>query len=430
MSRLRALASKVLASFWLVPALVVAGAVALGVGLVELSDVHDARLAERWPRLFGVGAPGTREMLSAIASSMITVAGVVFSVTIVALSLTASTYSPRVLRTFMHDRGTQLVFGVFVGAFAYCLVVLRTIRGDADGEGGFVPSLATLGALVFALVAVGFLVYFIHHLATTIQASSILERVARETARAVDALFPEPLGRDEDDEERGEEPAPGQRWSSLPARRSGYIVTVDAAGLLAFAHERGTVLRMELGVGDFAVETQPLASLAGPAREDDADALAALYSIEPQRSIEQDAAFGMQQIVDIALKALSPGVNDATTALMCLDRLTAILVRLARRRVPSVRRADADALRVIAKAPAFADLVRLAYDPIRRNAGGKVDVLEHLLGSLLLLARATFSPRRRAVVSAQFQALAEVVGRTVAAPSERAALLARARLPA
>ena len=129
MSRLRALWWRVSASLWFVPGMMVLGATLLAVLLVDLDDTFQLELAERWPRLFGAGAEGAREMLSAIAGSMITVAGVVFSVTLVALSLASQQYSPRVLRSFMADRPTQAVLGVFVGVFAYCLVVLRTIRG-------------------------------------------------------------------------------------------------------------------------------------------------------------------------------------------------------------------------------------------------------------------------------------------------------------
>src|SRR5690606_28160873 len=136
---------------------------------------------------------------TSIATSMITVAGVVFSVTIVALSLTASQYSPRVLRTFTSDRPTQLVLGVFVSIFVYCLVVLRTIRGGDDN--GFVPSLAVMGGLCLSLVGIAFLVYFIHHLATSIQAASIVSRVVGATLAAIDELFPENLGAPADEEE-------------------------------------------------------------------------------------------------------------------------------------------------------------------------------------------------------------------------------------
>jgi uncharacterized membrane protein len=412
--RLRALVLGVRESFWLIPAVALAAAVLLAIGLVEADGLVDADLAQRWPRLFGAGAEGARGTLSAIASSMITVAGVVFSVTIVALSLAANAYSPRVLRTFMHDRTTQAAFGVFVGIFAYCLVVLRTIRAADDDGAAFVPSLAVFGALVLALVGVWVLVYFIHHVAVTIQVSTILQRIADETRQSIATLFPEALGEGEDDD--AVLPAPEREWRALPARRSGYIVSVDAGGLLAFARSRGAVLRMELGVGEFAVESQPLASLAGGAQKDaaDAEALDRLYTFGAERNVYQDAAFGLQQIVDVGARALSPGVNDPSTAAMCADHLGALLACLARRRMPQRLRREDGEVRVIARAPSFEHLAALALEPLRRHARGDPQVLA-ALERAARAAEAAAPPRRRSVLRGHLDAI-EAEGGTALAP--------------
>jgi uncharacterized membrane protein len=405
MRRLRELLWALRSSLWLIPGVALVLAMAAGIALVGVDPELERGLAQRWPRLFGVGPDGARGTLEAIAGSMITVAGVVFSVTLVALSLAASTYSPRILRTFMHDRGTQLAFGVFVGAFAYCLVVLRTVRAGGDGGEDFVPSLAVLGALVLALVAVCVLVYFIHHVVVSIQVSTILARVARETSRAIDGLFPEQLGAGEDDEEPAQ-PA-GLAWRALPARRSGYIVAVDGEGLLDWAARRGATVRMELAVGEFAVQSLPIASVAGGRPGDaeaDARALDACYSIAEQRTIEQDAGFGVQQIVDVAVRALSPGVNDPTTARMCIHHLAALLVRLARRRPPSRLRYQDGELRVIAKAPGFEALAALVFETLARYADGKPEVLATLSEAARLVASVA-SPSRRAAVERHLAAL-------------------------
>ena len=390
MRRLRELALGARESFWLIPSAALVAAVLLGAALVELDATLDIALQDRWPRLFGAGAEGARGTLAAIAGSMITVAGVVFSVTVVALSLAASTYSPRVLRTFMHDRPTQIALGVFVGVFAYCLVVLRTVRADGGDGAVFVPSIAVFGALLLALVAVWVLVYFIHHVALIIQAPTILERIAAETREAIDRLFPDPIGEEPDGPEAPE--AGGAAWRPLPALRSGYIVSVDAEGLVAFARERGAVLRMELGVGEFAIESRPLASLAGGRGDlrEEARALDKLYSLGSERTVAQDAGFGLQQIVDVATRALSPGINDPSTACMCVDHLSALLVRLAGRRIPSRMRTEHGELRVIARRPTFEDLVALAFEPLERYAAGKPEVLqrlEHAAGEVRAVAR-------------------------------------------
>jgi uncharacterized membrane protein len=329
---------------------------------------------------------------------MITVAGVVFSVTLVALSLAASQYSPRVLRTFMGDRPTQVVFGTFVGTFAYCLTVLRTIRG---GEEGFVPSLAVLGGILLAFVGIAMLVFFIHHLAASIEASSILQRITAATVRAVEDLFPEELGAPLAENHAMPATPLLRDWTAAPAQGTGYIISVDNQGLLAFARQLGRIVRMERGIGEFVVAGQPLVSLAGAeaVSEDDEAAVNRCFALDRQRTMEQDAAFGLQQIVDVAAKALSPGINDASTALMCIDRLTEILVRLARRRIESPFRCDDGGLRVIALGPSFASLVALAYHELAAEARGKRGVLEHLVKSLEQLLEATGDPDRRRVLA-------------------------------
>lgn len=416
---MKALWWRIVGGLWFVPTLIVLGLVLLAAALVESGALVDAPLAERWPRLFGAGAEGARGMLSAIAGSMITVAGVVFSVTLVALSLAASQYSPRVLRTFMADRPTQVVLGTFVGIFAYCLVVLRAIRGAGEGEAGFVPSIAVFGGLVLAFAGIGLLVFFIHHLASSIEASSILARVTSATLRAIDDLFPEDLGSGAEDEPLAAES--GGAWVPIASLETGYIVSVDNERLLGFARSRGRVVRMEQGIGDFVVEGRPLASLQGSESPGarDAEDLAACYSFDRQRSVEQDAAFGVQQIVDIAEKALSPGNNDSTTAVMCIDRLTQVLAALARRRIASPCRRDGGALRVIAAGTTFAKLADLAYGALRDHARGNRAVLARLLWSMAEVGALTSDPGRRRVL-AQHAALAGQGLAAAAASGQRA----------
>ena len=396
-TRLRALWWRVRGGLWFVPTLLVASGALLAVALIEASEQFDRPLQEYMPLLFGVGAEGSRSLLSAIATSMLTVAATVFSITLAVLSLAASQYSPRVLRSFMADRLTQIVLGTLVGIFVYCLLVLRTIRGGAEP---FVPSLAVLGAIALAFITVGLLVFFIHHLARSIEASSILLRITRGTCEAVDELFPEDLGEEGGEADREEAAARIQDWTAVPASASGYIVSLDSDALLRFAAGQGRVVRMDLAIGDFAVAGQPLASLEGSQPVDDSarDALNRCYSFDQQRTIEQDAAFGVQQIVDVGLKALSPGINDQSTAILCIDRLTEILVRVARRRIENPYRYEGGRLRVIAIGPTFQDLVRLAFRDLRDAGATKPAVLERLSRALERLSAATTNGGRRAVL--------------------------------
>lgn len=413
------------ASFWFVPAILVLGAVGLATAVIGVDANVKLRFVEEWPLLFGAGAAGSRGLLTAVASSMITVAGVVFSITIVALSLTSSQYTSRVLRNFMSDRINQMVLGVFVGIFAYCLVVLRTIRGV--DEGAFVPSLAVMGGLLLAFVGIAFLIYFIHHIALSIQASSIIAAVASETIAAVDHLFPNGLGKgiEENTDENEGHSVEGRDWTAVSAQVTGYIESIDGDALLALAEKRETVFRMERGIGEFVIEGTPLISigLATEIVEDEVDAVNAAFVIGRQRTVQQDAGFGIRQIVDVALKALSPGINDTTTAVMCVDYLTAILVRLASRDIPTLRRQRNGKLRLIARGPTFESLLAEAFDQIRQNAEGNVAVLTRQVEALETISGATGSEQRRQSLGTQAALIVEVAERTIL-PHDRAGITA------
>lgn len=405
-------------TFWFVPGLIIAGAVALAVCLIDLSTAFDHKVLARWPLLFGASAAGSRGLLATIASSMITVAGVVFSITIVALSLASSQYTSRVLRNFMRDRINQTVLGVFVGIFAYCLVVLRTIRGG--DEGTFVPSLAMLFGLLLGFVGIAFLIYFIHHIATSIQAAQILAAVSEETRKAVDHLFPDGAGEEEPDDDAFDLSA-REPQQTISALRTGYIQEIDTAALLAFAGERGIVIRLERAIGEFLIEGTPVMSVfgAGALAEEHARRLASAYTVGRQRTVDQDAGFGIRQLVDVAMKALSPGINDTTTAVMCVDYLTAILVRLAGRRIVSQHRSEDGELRLLTRGPTFPSLVGEAYDQIRQNAGANVAVIARLFWSIETLAERTTSAKRRRVLLDHARALDEMSRRSIPAPADR-----------
>ncbi len=412
-------------SLWFLPALLIVGSVLLAIILIDIDTRVDPEIWSAWPRLFGAGASGSRGMLEAIATSMITVAGVVFSITILAIAQASSQYSSRLLRNFIGDRTNQTVLGVFVSIFIYCLVVLRTIRGGS--EGAFVPSLAVLGGFVLAFLGIGFLIYFIHHIAISIQASQIVANVAKETLHAIDNLFPQELG-EEAGEETQEETVPEmaeRTWRRVPARHTGYIQAVDISALLDFARRHEWIVRMEQGIGDFAIKDTPLVTVSGPGtadgalNDDDVKALNHAYTIDRQRTIDQDAAFGIRQIVDVANKALSPGINDTTTAILCLEYLTAIMVRLTRRQMESPYRMDEGELRVIAFGSTFSGLLHKAFAEIRHNGEGSLTVLAQLAASLQTLADVTTQPERRRDLLAQAEALQETVRRTVRVPLER-----------
>ena len=422
MSKLKHLWSGLRASFWFMPSVIISVSIVLAVALIEIDSSGGMAWMERWPRLFGAGAEGARGMLSTIAGSMMTVVGVTFSMTLVTLALAASQYTSRILRNFMRDRMTQAVLGIFAGIFTYCLIVLRTIRSAEDTA--FIPSLAVSFAVVLAIGGVGILVYFIHHIASSIQASNVIASVATETMAAIDRLFPEKLGEGhgDGDESVSSVPMPERDWRAFPAPRDGYIQGVDSEALLRLARTRRAVVRMERGIGEFVVRDTALASLALEAAPDPEIAveLQSAYAIGRHRTIEQDAAFGIRQIVDMALRALSPGINDTTTATMCVDYLAAILARLASRPIPSPLRYENGELRLIATGPTFESLAAQSFDQIRGSAAGNFAMLLHMLGAIETIASRTGSESRRKVLQDNMERLAEVASRTLEASWDRA----------
>jgi uncharacterized membrane protein len=383
------------ASLWFLPSLMVFGAMVLAISMVELDHRLEVEIEEEGPRFFGASSEGARKVLATIAGSVITVTGVIFSVTILTLSQAAAQYTPRILRNFTRDRGNRVVLGFFVSLFTYCLIVLRTIRG---GDEAFIPAVSVLMAILGAIAGIYFLIYFIHHSATQIQASEVLAAISKETLAAVEKLFPEEVGEEEPPrEERLRIELAGREWHPVFSPQTGYIGRVEPRELVEVAARFHTVLRMERRIGEFVIGGTVLASALckQPPGEDLLQAVAQCYTVNDYRSIDQDPGFGVRQIVDMALKALSPSLNDSTTAVHCADHLGAILHRVIGREIPSPLRYKEGDLRVIAKGETFASMMNLAFHEIRHQLRGNIPLIVRLLERLSDLADTRSNSIRR-----------------------------------
>ncbi|RZK39301.1 MAG: DUF2254 domain-containing protein, partial [Hymenobacter sp.] len=342
-----------------------------------------------------------------IASSMITVAGLIFSLTLSTLAQVSSQYTSRLLRNFMRDRTNQVVMGFFVGIFVYCLMVLRTIRGG--DEGAFVPSIAVSFALVLALVSIGMLIVFIHHIASSIQAANVVAGAADETQKLLDKLFPKQIGRAAGSVEKSDLATVAHlTWQPIAAPTSGYVRGLDDKKLLELAGDNNLVLRMEQGIGSFAAQGAPLVSVAaydeGPTwrpSDDLSKHILSAYSLGNQRSLDQDFGFGLRQLVDIALKALSPGINDTSTGVMCLDRLGALLALLTERDLGEPLRADQERVRLVARRPEFVNYVRLAFDQIRASSLENLAIYLRTFSALRTIGERTPRPDHHEVLREQ-----------------------------
>jgi uncharacterized membrane protein len=416
-------------SFWFVPTLMSAGAALLAFVMLAVDARLTNDLLDSLGWVYGGGPEGARSLLSTVASSAITVAGTTFSITIAALSLASSQFGPRLLRNFVRDTGNQVVLGTFVATFLYCLLVVRTVRGLEDVR--VVPHLSVTVGVLLAIANLGVLIYFIHHVATAIRADQVVAVVARDLDGAVDELFPEQLGHGlvAQAGEPAEPPVPPDACE-VALDKDGYLQLVDAGSLMALAGQRELVVRLLRRPGDFVIAGEAAALIWPAARADDAcrAAIRDALILGSERSAQQDALFAVDQLVEVAARALSPGVNDPFTAIVCIDRLGAALCRVARRPLPDGRRFDEQGrLRVIAEPVRFSELVSAAFDQIRAYGSGDAVVIGHLLQMLGRVGAATAHPSRREPLLRQARLAYEASSAALKTEGDRAALEERYR---
>lgn len=417
----RAVTEELRGSLWFLPTLAVVVWVGLALLLIRVEVSQRSFLAEV---IFSGGAEGARGMLQAVAGSVITVTGLTFSLTVVTLQLASSQFSPRLLRTFLRDTGNKIVLAVFISTFAYCLTVLRTIRAGGDGAAEFVPQLAVSVGFLLALASVGALVYFIDHIATEIRVDTMLRNVELDTRRLIERLHPP----DTADEVHAVAWArPPDHAVAMRATRSGFFTSVSARPLLRLATEHGVVMELEPKMGDRVVEGAPLAwcwpsepvsALRVEPQALQADVQAAL-TIGIERTLQEDVAYGMRQLVDVAVKALSPGVNDPTTAIHATHRLAPLLRVLAERPPgPLVWRDEEGTARLVVRRPGFKALLSDVCGQIRRYGAGEPTVMEALLDLLRDVGDGARDAARRQAVLTEIALVERAAQRSVDEPAD------------
>jgi uncharacterized membrane protein len=394
-------------SYWFIPALLAFASFLLSLFMVEIDKSYNTAALGQVRYFSEAGADGVRAVLQTIAGSMITVAGTVFSITIIALTLASQQFGPRLLRNFMRDRGNQFVLGTFTATFLYCILVLRTVSGQEDAT--FVPHASTLVAVGLAIISVGILIYFIHHAAIMIQAPFVVANVGRELDEQIDRLFPATLGHPRPDASPGRDsanaagehstPRPGPERAVLPADfndrssyvcliESGYLQRIDESGILRIASDHDLIIRLRLRPGTFAVRGEPCVQIYPAERLDSevSDSLRGTLTFGPARTAEQDVSFAIDQLVEVAARSLSPSLNDPFTAITCIDRLGGAFARLAMRSIPSACRFDDDGhLRIIAEPLSLVDLVIQSIEPIRQYGASHMLIALRLLDTLAIV---------------------------------------------
>ncbi len=336
-------------------------------------------------------------ILAGIAASIMTVVSIVFAILLMTLTLASMQFSPRIIVSFSRDRVTQWTLGIFLGTFLYCLAALPAARSLPYP---FEPVATVLGAMVLALVCVGLLLFFIHHISQAISVNHIVDRIAAETEAMIDELMPWPHLLDHHVED-AEPLRPNPSEVAVLSHASGYIRFVDTRRLVALAKHFHVTIRVLRRVGHFVPAGIPLAMVSKGNRlspEATAELLAA-FDFGPTRTLQQDVEFGVLQIVDVALKAISPAVNDPTTAINCIDQLSRILIRFASREPtedllydpPGIVRASIGWIH-------FERLLEAAFEQIRMYAKTDVAVSLRLLRAFGDIAASTPDPEFRRIL--------------------------------
>lgn len=409
---------KVRDAFWFLPAVLGVLAVMLAEAMIALDERVDASSLGPFAGLVNqVGEAGSRDVLVAIASSMLTVAATGFSITIAVLATASATYGPRLVRNFMADRGNQLVLGVFTATFLYSLMVLRSIRSRSPAEEAFVPHLAVNLAVLLAVLAVAILIYFIHHIADSVQVWTLATRVRTELLDTVERVYPrnpeERLSTEEDPGEVAQRAAAdGTRVFSDGI---GYVQDIAEARLVSEAAQRDIVIALRVRPGDHLIEHTPVADVWPPERVDGAvaDLVRSCLVTGHARTPQQDIGFAVRVLEEMAVRALSPSTNDPYTALNALDDLGAGLVRLAGRTMPSPFVHDeAGRLRLVSRHVDLEDLVDGVFDAMRTYAVNHATVLRRTLELARQIGEASVSPSTRTTLDRHVHLVVEAYARS------------------
>ena len=406
-------------NLWLVPSILVVAAI----GLFIVTDSIDHAAADgtvTLPAWVNSGSPdAARQILTAIAAAVITVVGLVFSITIVALTLASTQFGPRMLRNFIRDRGTQLTLGAFVATFVFAILALASVGSQ------FVPHLTITVLLALTLGDLAILIYFIHHVAKSIQLPEVIAGIARDLSAAIEVETHADV-----DSADGRQEGPSvaeilarleERGAPVAAPRSGYLQYVDYATLTKMASSADAVIRMLHRPGHFVAEGLPLARVWPPeAAPAITRGLARNHVTGPNRTLSQDLALAIDQMVEIAIRALSSAVNDTFSALACIDWLGDGLCQIATRWHPrAVHRDRAGYVRVITAQVAYSRFVERSFDKVRQSGRGMPAVLMRQLEALARVMVFTKTPEQRAVLLHQADMILASSEESVPEPADR-----------
>lgn len=393
---------ELLATFWFLPVLIIGFAILLSMAMVSL-DNSISISQEGWVRFFLVNSSDSaRSILSTISGAMIGVAGTVFSVTLVALTLASSQFGPRLIKKFMYVRLNQIVLGSYISTYLYCLLVLNSVSDSNNYS--FIPPISILVAILAAIANIILLIIFIHQIAVSIQADKVVSDISDFIARQVKALFPEKMGDELEKEDLTDSVLGISAYPykvSIKCTQSGYIQYIDSEGLMGHVTKHNALLELFNRPGSFIVEGAELGVLYSYTPFEDAAVkhLIDQFVIGKIKTAQQDLEFSIHQMVEIAARALSPGVNDPFTAIACIDNLTSTMCYLAEAKFPSKYRFDKDNhLRIVTDALNFEGVLDAAFNQIRQFSKDSPAVIIRLMEALTTIIKFTSTEGHRKAV--------------------------------
>ncbi|MEO6803873.1 MAG: DUF2254 domain-containing protein [Granulicella sp.] len=352
-TRLRQFLDQLRTGFWFLPSLMLFVAAGFALLLLFVDERVDPGIKASLPWAYSGGPEGARSLLSTIAGSMITAASVTFSLASVALSIASQQYGSRVLRNFMRDRITQILLGTFVSTFIYSVLVVRSIRGS-DFSGGFVPAISVTVAIVLSVISLILLIYFVHHVSTSIQASHIVAVISEDLKQTIPKLYPSAAGRPDKEAAQWAKDREGA-FVSISADQYGYLQSIDLDRLMELAKKTDSVFEILIKPGDHYVSGADLVHCWGSSLQpEDQCGVQESFTFGDDRTALQDIRYQFQQLTDVVVRALSPGINDPFTAINGIDALASGISRLAQQpRASEFRQDESETLRLIVPRPSL-----------------------------------------------------------------------------
>jgi len=393
---------ELMATFWFVPVLIIGLSVILSIALVYL-DSTLILPQEGWIALFLVNSfDSARSILSTISGAMIGVAGTVFSVTLVVLTLASSQFGPRLIKNFMYVRLNQIVLGSYVATYLYCLLVLNAIKDGSVYT--FIPSISILAAILAAVVNIILLIIFIHQIAVSIQADKVIADISDFISQQVKTLFPERMGEEKEEDkdiDTSKVISEYKKSVSIKSPKNGYLQYIDSEALMEVVTKKNALLTLNHRPGGYLVQGLDLGVLHSNEswEKNEIEIIFDQFVIGKIKTYQQDLEFSIHQMVEIAVRALSPGVNDPYTAIACIDNLTATLCHLAQVKFPSKYRHDEEGkLRIIADVVNFEGVLDAAFNQIRQFSGGSTAVIIRLMEALIVIHGFTTKEKHKKAV--------------------------------